>query len=164
MARPRGKITAVCQNEECSFYRREKGKDVVKRGFNRAKTQRYYCNHCEKYLVETKGTPMYRRRLSERKVKQLCELLVEKNGVRSVSRLTKLNKNTVGEWVNHLAEHALQITDFLVKNLELSAYEVDEFWSTVKKNKKRLSPTARREIAKATRGRTPASSARHISS
>src|SRR3989338_9710192 len=81
MARPRGKISAVCQNKECAFYRRESGKDLVKRGFNRARTQRYFCLHCETYLVETKGTPMYRRRLSERKVKQLCELLVEKNGV-----------------------------------------------------------------------------------
>lgn len=164
MARPRGKILAVCQNKECGFYRREKGKDVVKRGFNRAKTQRYYCNHCDKYLVETKGTPMYRRRLDERKVKQLCKLLVEKNGVRSVSRLTNLNKNTVVNWVNNLGEHALQITDFLVKNLGLSTYEVDEFWAFVKKNKKTLSPTARREIAKVMRGHTPVSNAAHTSS
>lgn len=163
MARPRGKITAVCQNKECSFYRRERDKDIVKRGFNRAKTQRYYCLHCNKYLVETKGTPMYRRRLSERKIKHLCDVLVEKNGVRSASRLTKLNKNTVGNWMNNLAEHALQITDFLVHNLGLSTYEVDEFWSFVKKNKKMLSQTARREIAKVMRGRTHASNASHAS-
>ena len=107
---------------------------------------------------------MFRRRLSERKVKQLCELLVEKNGVRSVSRLTKLNKNTVGAWLNNLAEHATNITEYLVKDLGLSAYEVDEFWSTIKKNKRRLSPTARREIAKVMRGRTPASNAGSTSS
>src|SRR3989344_5701444 len=101
MARPRGKIAAVCQNQECAFYHRETGKDLVKRGFNRAGTQRYLCLHCNTYLVETKGTPMYRRRLSERKVKQLCELLVEKNGVRSAARLTKLNKNTVVNWLNN---------------------------------------------------------------
>jgi hypothetical protein len=99
---------------------------------------------------------MYRRRLSERKVKQLCELLVEKNGVRSVSRITKLNKNTVGAWLNNLANHATEVTEYLVDNLDLSTYEVDEFWTSVKKNKKRLSPKVRREIAKATRGRIPA--------
>ncbi len=164
MARPRGIIKVVCQNKQCEFYRREKGKDVVKRGFNRAGTQRYFCLHCSKYLVETKGTPMYRRRLDERKVKQLCELLVEKNGVRSTSRLTKLNKNTVGAWLNNLAEHATSITDYLVKDLGLSAYEVDEFWFTIKKNKRTLSPTARREIAKVTHGRTPASNANPTSS
>lgn len=156
MARPRSKIKAVCQNKSCMYYRKEGGKDIVKRGFNRAGTQRYICLHCNKYLVETKGTPMYRRRLDERKVKQLCELLVEKNGVRSTSRLTRLNKNTVGAWIDNIANHAMQITDFLVDNLGLSTYEVDEFWTTVKKNKRKLSQKARQEIRKATRGRIPA--------
>src|SRR3989344_5002177 len=100
MARPRGKITAVCQNKECTFYRREKGKDIIKRGYNSSGTQMYKCIHCKKYLSETKGTPMFRRRLNERKVKQLCKLLIEKNGVRSVSRLTKLNKNTIVAWTH----------------------------------------------------------------
>lgn len=158
MARLRGQIKVVCQNKECSFYRRDKGKDIIKRGKSASGTQMYKCLHCDKYLSETKGTPMFRRRLSERKVKQLCELLVEKNGVRSVSRITKLNKNTVSAWMNNLAEHAMEITNLLVKDLGLSTYEVDEFWSTVKKNKKRLTPTARQEIAKAMRGHTHASS------
>ena len=48
------------------------------------------------------------------------------------------------------------ITDFLVNNLGLSTYEVNEFWTTVKKNKKTLSPKVRREIMKATHGRIPA--------
>lgn len=164
MARPRGKIKVVCQNKDCSFYRREKGKDVIKRGPSSSGTQMYKCLHCNKYLAETKGTPMYRRRLDEHKVKQLCEVLVEKNGVRSASRLTKLNKNTVSNWMNNLAEHALQVTDSLLKDLELSTYEVDEFWSFVKKNKKMLSSIARREIAKVMRGHTPASNAAHTSS
>lgn len=156
MARPRSKVKVVCQNKECMYYRHDKDKDIVRRGFNRAGTQRYLCLHCNKYLVETKGTPMYRRRLNEKKVKQLCELLVEKNGVRSTSRLTKLNKNTVGAWLDNLANHAFEITEYLAKNLGLSTYEVDEFWATVKKNKRTLSSAARREIAKATHGRIPA--------
>jgi hypothetical protein len=115
----------------------------------------YKCLHCNKYLAETKGTPMYHRRLDERKVKQLCELLVEKNGVRSTSRLAKLNKNTVGAWMDNIADHAMQITDFLVNNLGLETYEVDEFWTTLKKNKRRLSPKDLQEIRKVMRGRIP---------
>ena len=71
--------------------------------------------------------------------------------------------NTIVNWMNNLAEHALQITDFLVKNLGLSTYEVDEFWTFVKKNKKKLSPIARREIAKVMRGHTPQSNEAHTS-
>lgn len=155
MARPRGRIGAVCQYEECSFFRRENGKEIIKRGKSSSGTQMYKCLHCGKYLSETKGTPMFRRRLPFQKVKQICKHLVEKNGVRSVARLLKINKNTVVNWMNNLAEHALQITDLLVKDLGLSTYEVDEFWSFVKKNKKKLTLTARREISKATHGHIP---------
>jgi len=162
MARPRGKINAVCQNKVCRFFRKEKGKDVVKRGFNRAGTQRYFCNHCQKYFVERSGTPFYRKRLSLRKVKQLCTLLVEKNGVRSISRITKLNKNTVVAWLEDLAEHAEQLMDFLVHDLDLSAYEVDELWTTVKKNKRKFSAQAMRGLSKVKRGRTLVSKGNHI--
>lgn len=159
MARPRGKITVVCQNKDCNYFRKESGKDIVKRGCNKAGTQRYFCNHCRKYSVERSGTPLYRKRLSLRKIKQLCTLLVEKNGVRSISRITKLNKNTVVAWLEDLAEHAEQITDFLVHDLGLNTYEVDELWTTVKKNKRKLSAQALSGLNKVKLRHTRASSA-----
>ncbi|MFH0869644.1 MAG: IS1 family transposase [archaeon] len=139
MARPRGKINVVCQNENCNFYRREKGKDIVKRGKNTAGHQRYYCNHCNKYLVETKGTPLYQKKLSERKIKEICKELVEKKGVRAISRTHNINKNTVCSLLSDLANHALSMTKYLVHDLGLEAYEVDEILTFVKKNKKSLS-------------------------
>lgn len=163
MARPRGKTKVVCQNKTCGFFRKETGKDIVKRGFNRAGTQRYFCNHCKKYLVERSGTPLYRKRLSLRKIKQLCALLVEKNGVRSISRITKLNKNTVVAWLEDLAEHAEHLTSFLVHDLSLSTYEVDELWTTVKKNKRKLSAQAMLGLSKVKPGHTRASNENHIS-
>ena len=38
MSRPKGKINVVCQNRSCHSFQKEKGKDVVKRGFNRTDT------------------------------------------------------------------------------------------------------------------------------
>jgi hypothetical protein len=32
MARPRGKIDVVCQNPQCRYYLKEKGKDIIKSG------------------------------------------------------------------------------------------------------------------------------------
>lgn len=154
MARPRGKIKVVCQNKDCDFFRKEKSKDIIKRGKNSAGTQIYFCNHCRKYLVERSGTPLYRKRLSLQKIKQLCDLLVEKNGVRSISRITRLNKNTVCSWLEDLAEHAEQVTSFLVKDLDLKTYEVDELWTTVKKNKKSLSVQALNGLQKVRAGHT----------
>ena len=156
MARPKSKIKAVCQTDSCKYFRKEKGKDMVKRGFNRAGTQRYYCNHCETYLVETKGTPMYRRRLSDRKVKQICELLVEKNGVRATSRLAKVNKNTIGDWLDNLARHASQMTQYLIQDVGLRQHEVDELWTFIKKTKRKLSTQAKIGLSKANSGYTHA--------
>ncbi len=156
MARPRGQIDVVCQNRCCTFFRKEKGADIIKRGRNSAGTQMYFCKHCKKYFVERSGTPFYRKRLSMHKVRQLCTLLVEKNGVRSISRITKLNKNTVVYWLEDLAEHAEGLTDYLVHDLGLKTYEVDELWTTVKKNKRSLSAQARYGLSKVRCGRTPA--------
>ena len=36
MARPRSKIDITCQNPECKYFFVESGKDIIKRGKNRA--------------------------------------------------------------------------------------------------------------------------------
>src|SRR3989344_5073155 len=147
MARPRGKNNVVCQKQDCIFYRREKGKYIVKRGHNTAEHQRYYCNHCNKYLVETKGTPLYQKKLSERKIKAICKELVEKKGIRAVERTLNVHRDTVGNLLKDLAEHALSMTNYMVHDLKLSAYEVDELWTFVKKNKKNLSETTMNSLS-----------------
>src|SRR3990172_9671014 len=154
MARPKGKIKTVCQNKKCRFFHKESGKDIVKRGFNRTGTQRYFCNYCAKYFVERSGTPLYRRRLSLQKVKRLCTLLVEKNGVRSISRIMHLNNNTVVDWLDNLATHAKEMTHYLLHHLHLEAYEVDEFWTFIKKTKRKMSIQAKNGLSKVNSGAT----------
>jgi transposase-like protein len=141
MARPRSKIKEVCQNENCSHFRKEVGKDIIKRGKNSAGHRQYYCFNCEQYFVETKGTPMYNRKLSERKIKAICKELVEKKGIRAVERTMNVHRDTVSALLHDLANHAKDMTNHLVQDLGLSTYEVDELWTFVKKNLKGLSPT-----------------------
>jgi len=136
MSRPRSRNNVVCQNRVCDYYRKVNGKDIIRRGFNNAGTQMYACQHCGKYFVETSGTPMYRKRLPLKTIKTMCRTLVEKNGIRATARITKLAINTVANWHDILASHAKETNEILTKNLGLSEYEVDEFWTTVKKNRK----------------------------
>lgn len=156
MARPRSHTKAVCQNENCTHYRKEKGKDIIKRAKNTAGHQRYYCLHCRKYFVETKGTPLYNKKLSEREIKKICLELVEKKGVRAIERTTHHHRDTIGRLLDDLATHAKQMTEYLVHDLELSAYEVDEFWTFVKKTRKSMSSQAKRGLSKVSSGATPA--------
>lgn len=141
MARPKTKNKAVCQNSNCSFFRRENGKDVTKQGKNYAGHQRFLCKHCGIVFVETKGTPLYQKKLSEIKIKQICRELVEKKGIRAVERTLHVHRDTICKLLDDLAEHALSMTNHLVHDLGVSTYEVDEILTFIKKTKKNLSPS-----------------------
>ena len=156
MARTRSKTKTTCQNCECSFFRKEKGKNIIKRGVNRAGHRQYFCFHCNKYFVETKGTPLYNKKLSERQIKVICKELVEKKGVRAIERTTGHHRDTISRLLDDLAIHAKQFSEYLIHDLELSAYEVDEFWTFIKKTKKKLSIQARNGLSKVNSGVTPA--------
>lgn len=152
MVRPRSNHKAVCQNKECIYFSKENGKDIIKKGKNRAGHKQYYCLHCKSYFVETKGTPLYQRKLSEKKIKQLCKELVETKGIRALERTIHIHRDTIGSYLSAFAEHAKEISTYLTKDLGLSAYEMDEFWTFVKKNKRKLSPIARRNLQLVTSG------------
>ena len=157
MARPRGHIDVVCQNSDCRYYRLEEGKDIIKRGKD-AKTsrQRYYCNHCKTFFMETKGTPLFRKHLSEAEILVICKHFVEKNGIRSIERITGHHRDTIGHLLTDIAEHATQMNEILIQDLELTPIECDEFWTFVKKNKRKLSTKAQNQISKAMHGSIPA--------
>lgn len=140
MARPRSKIKTVCQNSICSYFQKEKDKNIIKRGFNTAGHQRYFCFNCNQYSVETKGTPLYQKKLSEKKIKAICKDLVEKRGIRAVERAQHVHRDTVSSLLHAVALHAKEMTNHLVHDLGLSTYEVDEILTFIKKNLKNLSP------------------------
>ena len=106
--------------------------------------------------METKGTPLYRKQLSETEIINICKHLVEKNGIRSIERITGHHRDTIGRLLEDMAEHAEQMNDYLIENLKLTPFECDEFWSFVKKNKRRLSPAAQLGLKKVICGLTPA--------
>jgi transposase-like protein len=150
MARPRSMIPVTCQNIQCKHYLKEKGKDIIKYGKNRAGHQLYKCLHCNHFFTETKLTPIYRKRLSEEEITRISKLLVEKNGIRSIERITGHHRDTIGRLLEDMAEHAQQVNQTLLRNLNLTQYEMDELWVTVKKNRRKLSVTAQLQLKKVT--------------
>ncbi|MEM3858606.1 MAG: IS1 family transposase [Candidatus Micrarchaeaceae archaeon] len=136
MARLRGEIKIMCQNPACKYFLKEKRKDIVKRGKNRTEHQQYYCNHCHKWFTETANTPLYYKHLSSEEILKICKFLVEKNGIRSIERITGHHRDTIGRVLEDLAEHAFEMNDILIKNLRLTPIECDELWTFVKKDKK----------------------------
>lgn len=104
--------------------------------------------------METKGTPLYRKQLSESEIITICKLLVEKNGIRSIERITGHHRDTIGRLLEDMAEHAEQMNDYLIEEVGLTPFECDEFWTMVKKNRRKLSTTARLGLKKVMHGPT----------
>ncbi len=135
---------------------KQEGKDILKRGKNRAGHQQYYCNHCHTWFVETANTPLYHKHLSKEDIIQICKHLVEKNGIRSIERMTGIHRDTIGHLLEELALHAEYVNDILMNEIKLGQFEVDEMWTTIKKNRRKLSREAQIQMAKAMHGYTPA--------
>lgn len=154
MARPKGEIKVVCPNPRCRYYLEEEGKDIIKKGKYPSGHQRYYCKHCKTYFMETNETPLYWKHLSKEEIIRICKLLVEKNGIRSIERITGHHRDTISRLLEDLAEHAEAVNDILLKEVKLSPIEVDELWSAVKKNKRELSARAKEQMRRAMRGST----------
>jgi transposase-like protein len=148
MVRPRGEITVVCQNEKCRYYLKEKGKDIVKLGKYRTGHQKYFCHHCKTFFIETKGTPLYHKHLSKSEIIAICKHLVEKNDIRSIERITEHHRDTIGQLLEDLALHAEMINSILLHEVKLGQFEVDEMWSFVKKNRRKLSSEVQTQIKK----------------
>ena len=111
--------------------------------------------HCKTYFMETKGTPLYRKRLTEKEVTDICKYLIEKNGIRSIERITGHHRDTIGRLLEDMAEHAEDVNEKLIRDLNVGQYELDEMWTTVKKSRRKLSLTARIGLKKVMSGHTP---------
>ena len=155
MTRPRSISPVTCQNTQCRYYLKEKGKGIIKYGKNRAGHQLYKCLHCNHFFTETILTPLYRKHLSETEIIRISKLLVEKNGIRSIERVTGHHRDTIGNLLEDMAEHAEQVNKTLLCDLKLTQYEMDELWTMVKKNRKKLSLTAKLQLRKVAPTSTP---------
>ena len=66
----------------------------------------------------------------------------------------EIHRDTVSAVVEDLARHARAVTDFLIKDVGLTEVLVDEMWSFVKKNKRKLTREMVTEVDMATAGYT----------
>ena len=154
MTRPRGENTVTCQNHSCRYFNRERGKEIIRRGKNRAGHQLYKCLHCNHTFSETLLTPLYHKHLPESEIIRICKLLVEKNGIRSIERITGHHRDTIGRLLEDLAENAEYVNESLLRSIPLVQYEMDELWTVIKKNRKRLSELAEMNLKRVMHGST----------
>jgi transposase-like protein len=125
---------APCPTPDCA------APHVVRNGTLKGR-QRYHCKGCGAWFGETHGTPMYRLHTPPQEVGRALLVLMRRGSLRAAEEITGHKYETIGRWLRLAAEHAEALTEVLVHDLELSALEVDEFWSFVR----RRSATSRLE-------------------
>jgi transposase-like protein len=95
--------------------------------------QRYHCRGCQAWFGETHGTPLYRLRTPAAEIGRALLLVMRRGSLRAAEDVTGHKYETIGRWLHLAARHAAAIEDALVRDLELSAVELDEFWSFVRR-------------------------------
>lgn len=136
MARSRGPISITCQNSDCQYFLTETGKDIFKNGRNQAGNQQYFCNHCQKYFVETKNTPLYHSRLDRSRVELICKNYMEKTSIRGVERVTGHRQATISRYYHLIGEHAELLNEFHLQDVQPGRVEMDELWTFIQKKQK----------------------------
>jgi len=71
---------------------------------------------------------------------QIVRAFAEGNGVRGISRIFGVDKNTVLHYLRRAACQCRRVTDLLVQGLRVEELQLDEMWSFVYKKQKHLTP------------------------
>ncbi|MBI5809180.1 MAG: IS1 family transposase [Ignavibacteriales bacterium] len=147
----RRKLDVACPNKACKCFSKIGLRNIVRNGKKGNGTQNYKCAECGIQFVRTRGTIFYHKKLNKNDVVEISRHIVETNSFRGIARETKHNKNTICSYVELIAQHCEQFNELLIHDLKLGTHEIDEFWSFVKKNKKKLPINFSRTLSKAMR-------------
>jgi hypothetical protein len=77
------------------------------------------------------GTPLFRLPTPLPEIVRAILIVLRRGSLRAAEEQTGHNYETIAEWIRRIGEHAETVTEHLVRDLELSAVELDEFWSFV---------------------------------
>ncbi|MCS7260170.1 MAG: hypothetical protein NZ765_05230 [Anaerolineae bacterium] len=94
---------------------------------------RWVCRHCQRSFGPTYGTPLYRLRTPPEEVAHTLLIRMRRGSLSAAEEISGHQYETSGRWLRAAAQHAQVIRAVFVRDLRLSAVEVDAFWSFVKK-------------------------------
>jgi hypothetical protein len=86
------------------------------------------------------GTPLFRLHTSLPEIVRAILIVLRRGSLRAAEEQTGHNYETIAAWIRRIGQHAEAVTEVLVRDLELSAVEVDEFWSFVGEKGVRTGP------------------------
>jgi transposase-like protein len=93
--------------------------------------RRFACQDCGRTFGATVGTPLFHLHTPLPEIVRAIMVVLRRGSLRAAEEQTGHNYETIATWIRRLGDHADAVTHVLVHDLELSAVEIDEFWSFV---------------------------------
>src|SRR2546425_13317981 len=112
---------------------------AVKAGKDRKGSQRFLCRNCKRYFQAERERLLGNMNLSEEKSLMVLRLLLEGNSIRSIERITGIEKKTITRVLLNAGEHCEQLMSRKIKNIAVKDVEADEIWGFVQcKNRHKM--------------------------
>src|SRR5712691_10621456 len=108
------------------------GSRCIRNGSSRGR-RRFACRDCGRTFAATVGTPLFRLHTPLPEIVRAILIVLRRGSLRAAEEQTGHNYETIAAWIRRIGEHAEAVTEVLVRDLELSEVELDEFWSFVGK-------------------------------
>lgn len=104
---------------------------AVKIGKDRKGNQRYRCNNCRKSFQELKDKMLGNMYLPEAKALMCLQLLVEGSSIRSIERVTGVNRNTILSLLEVAGAKCEAMMDTYLRKVKVTDVQADEIWNFV---------------------------------
>jgi transposase-like protein len=94
-------------------------------------TQRYRCNTCRKTFTEYQEKPLDNMYLPMDKAVMVLSMLVEGSSIRSIQRITGIEKKTILKLLVLAGEKSERLLNDKIKGLAVRDVQADEMWGFV---------------------------------
>lgn len=97
--------------------------------------QRWRCLECRRTWNALLGTPLFHLHTPLPEIVRAILVVLHRGSLRAAEEQTGHNYDTIAEWIRRVGAHAQTVTAILATELDLTAVEIDEFWSFVGKKR-----------------------------
>jgi transposase-like protein/IS1 family transposase len=112
---------------------------AVKAGKDRKGSQRFLCRNCKRYFQPERERLLGSMNLPDYKIELVLRLLLEGNSIRSIERITGIEKKTITRVLLLAGEHCEELMSRKIKGVAVKDVEADEIWGFVQcKNRHKL--------------------------
>ena len=127
-----------CPNQACAYYGLPYHQGRLSRnGMSHGQAQAL-CKACGTSVSIRYGTAYYDLKAEARIFETAVRALAEGSGIRSTSRIVEVDKDTVCDWLNRVANHCRIVLLYLWQNLHVCECQLDELWSFVHTKERNL--------------------------